>query len=881
MALAAGARLGPYEILALAGAGGMGEVYRARDTRLDRTVAVKVLPAGFADNPELRQRFEREARAVSALNHPHICVLHDVGCHDGIDYLVMEYLDGETLVKRLARGRLPHDECLTYAAQVASALDDAHRGGVVHRDLKPGNIMITKSGVKLLDFGLAAIAQPAPSGDDADTLTEKLTRKGTIAGTLPYMAPEQLEGKNTDARTDIFAFGALLYEMATGARAFSGNSQASLIAAVLTSQPSQPVSPPVLDHLLRKCLEKDPDQRWQSARDLAWQLNWIKTAGEEKEPVAKRSGMPAWAWVAVCVFVAFLAAAGARMLRAPAARTVGSFTILPPEGHKFLDSALSPDGTRLAFTALAATGKQQLWVRRMDATQARILAGTEGARYPFWSPDSRNLGFFAAGYLKRIGTDPDSGPAQTLAEARVGRGGAWNRDGVIVFAPNMEDGLYRVPAGGGPTVAVTALNRANRENAHRWPQFLPDGKTFLFLARSSNVEKQGVYAATLEAPQPNLLMVTPYAAAYAPLEDGSTGYLLSMQGETLLARPFDPKRLAFLGEPASIAEPIGALDNRPYFSVADDTAITYKIAEGADRALAWVDRSGAITKAALPTRAFSGSLRLSADERYAAVYEVDAKTAVGNIWIVDLERGTPQRITSGPAYDWVPIWSPDGTRIAFASNRAGPMDLYEKPLNGLGGEKLLLKSAERKIPSDWTKDGRFLIYQQEARNAKWDLWALPLGSDRKPVPLLQSDFNEQQGAVSPDGKWLAYCSDETGSEEVYVQAFAPASRNETTGKVRISLQGGSLPQWRRDGREIFYTSSGSRLTAVPIESSAGSFKPGAPRELFSLATMPGPGGQAHYGPSRDGSRFLAFVANQTGPSTPLTIVLNWAARLKR
>ncbi|MGH9363953.1 MAG: protein kinase domain-containing protein, partial [Thermoanaerobaculia bacterium] len=539
MTLSAGFRLGPYEVLAPLGAGGMGEVYKAKDTRLERTVAIKVLPAHLSSSEEMRQRFEREARAISQLSHPHICALYDVGSHEGTEYLVMEYLEGETLATRLAKGSLPLDQTLSCGIQIADALDKAHRQGIVHRDLKPGNVMLTKSGVKLLDFGLAKLRQ-AESEPVASRLSAlgtegtPLTAEGTLLGTLQYMAPEQLEAKEADARTDIFAFGATLYEMATGRKAFSGTSQASLISAIMTAEPAlistiQPMTPPALDRMVKTCLAKDPDERWQNAHDLMRELRWIAELGSQAgvpgPVVARRKSRERFSWglTAVTLLVALAAVAAAVRYAhraAMLARPMRSSMVLP-EKSALRAAAISPDGTRVVFVARDSSGRNLLWIRPLDSLAVQPLPGTENPSFPFWSPDSRFIGFFADGKLKKI--DASGGPPQTLCDAPVNRGGTWNREGVILFAPVSDGPIYRVSASGGLPTPVTRLDPSRGETSHRWPFFLPDGQHFLYLVASFGgpKEKTGIYVGSLDSKEEKFLLPANSSVAYAP-----PGYLL-------------------------------------------------------------------------------------------------------------------------------------------------------------------------------------------------------------------------------------------------------------------------------------------------------------------------------------------------------------------
>jgi len=890
--LSAGSRLGPYEILAPLGAGGMGEVYKARDTRLERTVAVKVLPSHMSASPEVRQRFEREAKTISQLSHPHICALYDVGREDETDYLVMEYLEGETLSDRLAKGALPLEQTLRYGVEIADALDKAHRQGIVHRDLKPGNVMLTKSGVKLLDFGLAKALAPVSSASSLTALPTQapdLTAEGTLLGTLQYMAPEQLEGKEADARTDIFAFGAVLYEMATGRKAFSGRSQASLISAIMREEPAaisalQSMSPPALDRVVKTCLAKDPEDRWQTAHDVELQLKWIAEGGSQVGlPVAvvsRRKSRERLVWITITMLLALAAAfpwAIRSIGRAPADARPMRFVVSPPEKASFTADPppagrVSPDGHHIAFVASSGAGPQ-LWVRALDSLTAQPLPGTEGASYPFWSPDSRFIAFFADGRLKKIELSGKS--PQILCDALEGVGGAWNREGTIVFSRSFSgEPLYRVPASGGAPAPVTRLDSSRREDSHRWPYFLPDGRHFLYLASiSTRQANNAIYVGSLDSQEARRLVTANSSVAYAP-----PGFLLFVSNETLMAQPFDPDRLALKGDAVPIAERVQPSVPNAYasFSVSENGVLTYW-AGTAESELVWFDRAGS-RLGALGGASDYMSPSLSPDEKRVAVVRSDSHTGSRDIWLIEVARGTHTRLTSDRAEEAFPLWSPDGGRIVFISNRDGPEDLYQRLLTGAGRDEALYKSsAPHKHPMDWSRDGRFILYHTRQARTGADLWVLPLSGDRRPFPLLQTEFGEWHGQFSPDGRHVAYTSDESGAWEVYVQPF-PGSGE----RLRISASGGGQPRWRRDGNELFYIAADGTMTAVPLDRGSGSLSAGIPKALFKTSVhTPSLSVIFGYAVTGDGQRFLINTPAADALRTPITVVLNWTAELKR
>ena len=900
MTLAPGSRLGPYEIVAAVGAGGMGEVYRARDTRLERTVAVKVLPSHLAASAEVRQRFEREAKTISSLSHPHICALYDVGNQDGVEFLVMEYLEGETLSDRLAKGPLAFDSVLRYGLEIADALDKAHRQGIVHRDLKPGNVMLTKSGVKLLDFGLAKAVAPstARSGASLTALPTQargsnLTEEGTILGTFQYMAPEQLEGRDADARTDIFAFGAVLYEMATGKKAFSGRSQASLISSIMGSEPPAvstvaTMTPAAFDRVVRTCLAKDPDDRWQTAHDIGVQLKWIQEGGPAAEGAAgvslprpaRRQPLP---WVLTALAAAALGVVLLRDLRRPSTpASVIRFAVLPPEKsiftppgeHATSQFAISPDGRSLAFVASPPEGRPLLWVRSLDSFSAVAFPGTEDASHPFWSPDSRAIGFFTPTSLRRV--EASGGSPQKLCDTAAGRGGAWSSSGVIVFADSAATPLFKVPDTGGEPEPVTRLEASRGETSHRYPSFLPDGRRFLYWMRGSKREHQGIYVASLDSPEGRLVLKSEALGVYAP-----PGYLVTVRQGMLVAYPFDEKSLRLGPRPSRVAEsvPAGAPPGYAPIAVSPPGILAYSSTYPRGRELAWIDRSGHRIGAVGESGDYS-TPDLSPDEKRVAVAMREGSKTDPDIWLFDLARGAAaSRFTFDPGNDRAPLWSPDGSRVLFASSALGVLDLYDKPAGGAAEPRLLIGSAEDKFPTDWSPDGRLIAYHTFGRTGPkrnaWDLWIAPLDG-RKPFPFLASQFTEVQARFSPDGRFLAYASDESSRLEVYVTDF-PGKR----GRWQVSTNGGMQPTWRADGKELYYVAPDQALMSVAVRTGE-TFESAPPVALFKVNFPPRvPAYWRYYAPSHDGQRFLVITLLAEAGAAPINVVVNWTTALKK
>ncbi len=744
MTLTAGVRLGPYEILAPIGAGGMGEVYRAKDTRLGRDVAVKVLPSHLSDSPELKARFEREARAISQLSHPHICALYDVGNADGVEYLVMELLEGQSLSERLEKGPLPTDQVLRFGVEIADALDKAHKQGIVHRDLKPGNIMLTKSGVKLLDFGLAKLgaATAAKEISQLSSLptelspSQPLTEQGTVMGTFQYMAPEQLEGKDADSRSDIFSFGCVLYEMSTGRKAFTGRSRASMIAAILEHEPApissiSPMTPPALDRVVKKCLAKDPEERWQSARDVKSELAWIAEAGSQAGApatvVSHRKNREKLAWILAGAAAAIALALGYRIASAPKpVKRAPHFALAKPANAPFeyFDSvAPSPDGSLVAFVAHSPDEKRSLWVRPVDSLEARALPGTEDVQYPFWSPDSRFLGFFAAGKLKKI--DSRGGPAENLCDAPEPYGGSWGSRGVIVFEGKDLGGISKVSAEGGSVTPVTSL--APGDEAHRWPVFLPDGDHFLFLVDANKTEGHWIGLSSVTSGR-----VTHLAHAISDFAYSPSGHLIFVKSGSLVAQRFDPGKLRLSGDPVPIGDnPVEIAPNHRFdFGVSANGLLVYLSADPR-RQFVWFDRSGKRLGTAGEAGRY-GIFELSPDDGRVAFEKLDNDGRNGNLWALDLSRGFTTRLTTDSGSDWSPLWTPDGKSIIFGSGRTGVGNFYETSSAGGGEDRMILKCAAGNYSYSVSPDGRNLIYSVFGEGTKEDLWLLPL--EGRPTP---------------------------------------------------------------------------------------------------------------------------------------------------
>ena len=870
MTITPGTRLGPYEIVAPIGAGGMGEVYRARDTRLDRSVAIKILPAEFAKNGHLKIRFEREAKTISQLSHPNICTLFDVGDN----YLVMELLDGETLADRLSRGPLPLADVLKFGIQITDALGRAHRSGIVHRDLKPANVMLTKSGAKLLDFGLAKttsgivdIAGP--------TQHRSLTQEGTIVGTFQYMAPEQLEGAEADARTDIFSLGAVLYEMTAGKRAFDGKTKTSLIAAIVSGQPRpisemQPLTPPALEHVIRKCLEKDPDARWQSAQDVAEELRWI---GEGQSAAAARPAAAAWPLIAAAAVLALVIGTliGAwTIIRRRSPERITYSEINPLENTSFVfdnsPAVLSPDGSRIVFLAKPKDGAALLYVRSLDRPDAQPLRGTENALFPFWSPDSRFIAFFADGRLKRIvanGGTPDS-----LAAAPTGRGGAWTTDDTIIYAPTPASGLYRIPAGGGEARQITALNIERGDTSHRFPVLLPDSRHFLAYVQGVT-EGGNILLSSIDGKEQRIVVTAAAGVAFAPPD-----YVLFVRDRELRAQRMDLKTFNLIGESTPLAGQIQVSGNLNFANVSASTNGVLTYVSGASSTLsllAFFDAAGK-QLGTIGDPAEQLDPRIAPDGHAVLCSRTDPN-GNSDIFAIDLRRNVTSRITFSPANEFAPVWSPDSKRVIYTSFEKRPGDLFVKRVEGSGPGEPLVVDKRRKIASQWTADGRYIIYNAISPGSQWDVEAFSI-ADKKTIPLVHGPAAEVLGQVFPDGRWLAYVSDESARSEVYVQGFPDAGE-----KWQISGGGGTMPLWSADGHQIYYVASDGAIMAVAVHTGS-TFLADTPHRLFAPAIRLVTGvTRRQYDISRDGRFLVDINLSQPQVMPGITLVQNWTAKL--
>lgn len=900
MAIVTGTRLGAYEILAPLGAGGMGEVYRAHDTRLDRAVAIKVLPAEFAQDSDRLRRFEQEARATSALNHPNILTVYDFGTtppeNGGSPYLVMELLEGTELRAQLDEGALPVRHCVDYAQQIVTGLAAAHEKSIVHRDLKPENLFVTKDGrVKILDFGLAKLRPPRNVSAGSDVATAKqYTSPGTVMGTVAYMSPEQVQGKDLDHRSDLFSFGIILYEMLSGQRVFTGESRVDVMHAILRADPpdlseTNAKISPQLDKLVRRCLEKQPERRFQTASDLGYALEALSvpnSSGSNRTEAVQaittttnRSGWRDRVWMITAGLMTLIALAlGIAYVRRPALEAEPMrFAITPPEKAKVFDfPTISPDARTLAFVA-EVDGKTQLWVRPLSGTTARPLVETrESLSYPFWSPDSQFIAYIEQRKLKKIALA--GGTPETLCDTPIGQGGTWNRDGVILVG-NGQAGIGRVSANGRAITAITNVDSVPGNTFHSAPAFLPDGRHFLYWVGNSDPAKRGIYLTSLEGGESRRLLSVDarnVGVAMNPA-DPREGYLTFVRQGVLLAQAFDFRRNQLVGDPVRIAEQVaGSSSSWGRYSLAANGTVVL-LERGFAEQLAWFDRAGK----KLGTMGTNGQYsvpRLAPDGQRLAVGHRPPQAQREDIHLFDLAGGAGTPFTFDPSNDNHPLWSPDGSRIVWTSWREETPNLFQKAASGAGQDELLLRSGFQKRAFDWSTDGRFILYGEGNPQTSYDLWVLPMAGERKPWVWLNTPAEEYNARFSPDGQWIAYQSNESGRSEIYLQAFVPGAPA-SGGKRQLSTNGGTNPQWRRDSRELYYTSADGKLMVVEITPGA-ELKAGTPKELFVPSGYRANADRG-YTVTGDGQRFLFVTSAEDASVPPFTVVLNWMAEMKK
>jgi eukaryotic-like serine/threonine-protein kinase len=889
MALTVGTRLGPYEIISAIGTGGMGEVYRARDPRIGRDVAVKVLPTAFSEDQERLRRFQQEAHSAGVLNHPNILAVHDVGSENGAPYIVSELLEGETLREKLGGGPLSSRRAIDYSLQIANGLSAAHEKGITHRDLKPENIFVTKDGrIKIFDFGLAKLTEkegaPSPENSALQTVAAQ-SNPGTVLGTMGYMSPEQVRGLPVDWRSDIFTFGAILYEMLTGKRAFTGNTQADTITAILQKDPpdvaqSNPDAPPAADKILRHCLEKEAARRFQSAQDVAFALESLSGFSDPGSvrlatPSAQRAAASPKFWMtiaAICAIAAIVTLLLAAKMRVQKPGRVLQLSIVPPAGTTLSGwPVISPDGGQIIFPATDTSGRSYLWLRSLDSSESRQLPGTEDALQPFWSPDNKWIAFFSPAKLKKIQL-PD-GPTQVLCNVGDPRGGAWNQENTILFAPNPDDGLSRIPSSGGNITPVTSLRKG--ESGHRWPIFLPNGRDFLFyIFRSNDMTRQeGIYFGSLDTSE-----LKPVATSYSGGIFIPPSTILFQQGTTLMAQSFDLKERKPKGDPIPITDQVTAqIDYSGSFGFSADANTLACVRGNLNSRFVWFDRTGRQV-GSFGDPAMYQSLSLSPDGKR-VVSDASPNRAAGSptdLWIVESSSGMRSRFTFNPLGNLQPVWSPDITKIAFGSNPDGPYNVFVKNASGTGKEQQLFKSDKWVFPVDWSMDGTYLLYELVSSDSGYDLWAWPMSGNKATYPIATSQSSESQGKFSPDGQFVAYTSDETGRPEIYVQTFPDPSH----GRWQISTAGAVMPRWSKDGKELFYLALDRKLMVV--DTSTG-FQSVTPQTLFANVPVRviASNQAAQYAVSENAQRFLILTPLEDRSHQSITIIANWQNLLKQ
>ena len=877
-----------YEIVEQIGEGGMGIVWKALDTTLQRDVAIKVLPDTVAASPERLARFEREAKVLASLNHPNIAAIHGLHQDAGNHFLVLELVEGEDLAARMSRGAIPVNEAITLAAQIAEALEAAHENQVIHRDLKPANVKLTPDGrIKVLDFGLAKVW--APDGTDTSlsfspTITAAMTQAGVILGTAAYMSPEQARGQEVDKRSDIWSFGVLVYEMLVGVQLFSGDTATDILGAIVHRRPEwdrlPESTPPGLVRLLKRCLTMELPERLRDIGEARYALAHLddEVPAESVAPAEKTT--TAWPWkAAAALFLLLASILVVALVSKDTSREVMQVTIEPPVGHRLVSTAerggqvrISPDGRSLAFVAQDENGVTQVWVRPLDSRDARPVPGTEGASRPFWSPDSQSLAFFSGGKLRRVSLE--GGGVLTVADAPNGRGGDWNPDGIIVFAPNPGGTLSRVPAAGGQTVEVTsfAQEKKGRESSHREPRFLPGGRHFLYLSQSSEITDWKVYVGSVDGGAGHLVTTTPGGAVYA------AGYLLTLQGTTLVAQEFDSDSFALSGDPMPVTENI-TLDpdfGIGVFSAGPGGLLAYESGSSLSSQFTWMSVEDEELQTVGPTDSYS-QFDLSPDGTRVAV-TIQESDGIRDLWIVDLKRGTRTRFTLSsreePAEHGEPVWSPDGKWIAYVSNRSGHQEIYRKPADGIGKEELLLSADEDVWCYDWSPDGKYIVYGHAMveHNNSEDLIAFPVSGEGDPIRITDTPFHEWPATFSPDGRWLAYDSPESGRREIYVVPFPGLE-----GRWQVSAEGGRYPRWSPDGARLYFWNNG-RLMAAPVQGSGGTLQVGAVEEVLK---MPWGSNWSSYGFNADGDEFLVLATEGGLGHTPISLFLNWQDELAR